>query len=573
MIRTLVIELTLLVLVAACARQIPPTGGDRDEIAPKVILTEPDNKSLNFSGQEITLEFDEYVKEDNLLKQLIITPRLNHEYKSRLVKRQLRLLFEQPFDSGTTYTLNFREGIKDITESNPAENLKFVFSTGPYLDSLSIHGTVKNLLTGKPVKDATVSLYHADDTLDVFNSQPTYLAKTSEAGVYAIDNIKNGSYRIFASKDENQNLKTESQSEAYGFKAAPINLQDSIPSVEIALQSLDIRSPKILSARPVNHSYEIKVNKFINDYSLSTNDPNIALVSQLVDNSRTIRIYKTATATTVDSVQAFIEVVDSAESRLTDTLYVKFTDSKRALEKPTINITPENNEAIDPEYKGKLVFNKPVEHFLGDSMFIQYDSINVIAIDPNLSLVWNANRTEATLTTTLDPTLLASDTSTSKATGPKLKQIGTKQAKKAATNLEFYFGTGSFISVEGDTFPKIERSYSFKKAGEYGVIAGNVLTEYTSFVIQLVDKNLKVLETLVSKPDNPIKNYRFDGLKPGDYGFRILIDENQNGKWDYGNYLKQLEPEKIVFYVNPDNDGPTVNLIKNWELTQIDLSF
>ena len=88
-----------------------------------------------------------------------------------------------------------------------------------------------------------------------------------------------------------------------------------------------------------------------------------------------------------------------------------------------------------------------------------------------------------------------------------------------------------------------------------------------------MDKNLEVLETLVSKSSDPIKAYRFDGLKPGDYGFRILIDENQNGIWDYGNYLKQLEPEKIVFYVNPDNNGPTVNLIKNWELTQINLTF
>ena len=298
----------------------------------------------------------------------------------------------------------------------------------------------------------------------------------------------------------------------------------------------------------------------------------MSLASQLVDNNRTIRIFKSPLVAATDSIQAIIELVDSAEFILKDTLFVKFAESKRALNKPTINITPENNEAIDPSYIGKIIFNKPVSHWLSDSMFIQYDSTTIIPLDPNIDLTWNIYRTEATLTKTLNPSLFTIDSVIPEPTESKLKQLGTNQAEKEG-ELKLYFGSGSFISIEGDTFPKIERTHTFKKAGDYGVIAGKVLTDYTSFVIQLVDKNLKILETLVSSSEKPISNYKFDGLKPGDYGFRILIDEDQNGKWDYGNYLKQLEPEKIVFYVNPDNSGPTVNLIKNWELTQIDLSF
>ena len=558
------------ILFFSCARQIPPTGGERDEQPPVLILSQPENKSTNFAGQEILLEFDEYVKEDNLLKQLIITPRIEHGYKSRLVKKQLRLLFEQPFNDSTTYTLNFREGIKDITESNPADNLNFVFSTGDFLDSLSIEGKVNNLLTGKPANDVTVTLYLANDTLDIFNSQPIYLAKTAEDGSYRIDNIKNGSYKIFASLDENQNLKTESQSESYGFKNVPINLQDSIVDLNIVIQHLDIRPIRILSARPVGSNFEIKFNKYITDYQLHYPESEIDLVGNLVDKNRTLRIYKSPMLS--DSIKTTIQVTDSTETNLLDTLYVKFEESKRASEKPTLNVKPANNEEIDPEFMGKLTFNKPVRHVINDSLFFEYDSTLITYVDPQKDIIWNENRTEANLTMVLDPTALAkslepidqNDTLAGPPEQPKSKK---------KSNLRFYSGSGSFISIENDTFPSIERKYTFKKPENYGVIAGNILSEKKSFVIQLIDKNQKIIDTIISKHDAPLSNYRFISLKPGEYGFRILIDENHNGKWDPGNYFEQLEPEKIVFYTNPDDGGPTINLIQNWELTEIDLSF
>jgi hypothetical protein len=33
---------------------------------------------------------------------------------------------------------------------------------------------------------------------------------------------------------------------------------------------------------------------------------------------------------------------------------------------------------------------------------------------------------------------------------------------------------------------------------------------------------------------------------PGEYEIRILYDDNNNGKWDPGNYLKKLQPEKAI---------------------------
>ncbi|MBA2250201.1 MAG: Ig-like domain-containing protein [Chitinophagaceae bacterium] len=48
-------------------------------------------------------------------------------------------------------------------------------------------------------------------------------------------------------------------------------------------------------------------------------------------------------------------------------------------------------------------------------------------------------------------------------------------------------------------------------------------------------------------------------FKPGDYEFRILYDDNKNGKWDPGNYQKKIQPEKVVSY------PARLNVKADWE--------
>jgi hypothetical protein len=35
-------------------------------------------------------------------------------------------------------------------------------------------------------------------------------------------------------------------------------------------------------------------------------------------------------------------------------------------------------------------------------------------------------------------------------------------------------------------------------------------------------------------------------VSPGEYDIRILFDDNNNGKWDHGDYSKKLQPEKAI---------------------------
>ena len=45
----------------------------------------------------------------------------------------------------------------------------------------------------------------------------------------------------------------------------------------------------------------------------------------------------------------------------------------------------------------------------------------------------------------------------------------------------------------------------------------------------------------------------FKNIKPSKYYIKIIIDENKNGKWDTGSYLKKIKPEK-TFHLEKELD-------------------
>lgn len=68
------IYLIVALLIYGCAQVVPLTGGDKDETPPQEVKSTPTNKSINFSETTITIEFDEFIKLQNLQQQLIVSP-------------------------------------------------------------------------------------------------------------------------------------------------------------------------------------------------------------------------------------------------------------------------------------------------------------------------------------------------------------------------------------------------------------------------------------------------------------------------------------------------------------------
>jgi hypothetical protein len=130
------------IILSGCAQFVPPTGGKKDITPPQLLSSYPENKALNSQTSFIQLEFDEPIDVNTLKQELSVSPELEGGYdlKSKLTRVELK--FNQKLRDSTTYTFNFKNGIKDLNEKNPAKNLRLVFSTGNKIDSLGLTGRV-----------------------------------------------------------------------------------------------------------------------------------------------------------------------------------------------------------------------------------------------------------------------------------------------------------------------------------------------------------------------------------------------------------------------------------------------
>ena len=55
-----------------CANIIPPTGGPRDSLPPRLVSMRPVDSATNFGSKKIVIDFDEYVQLDNIQENLLV---------------------------------------------------------------------------------------------------------------------------------------------------------------------------------------------------------------------------------------------------------------------------------------------------------------------------------------------------------------------------------------------------------------------------------------------------------------------------------------------------------------------
>lgn len=545
--------------IMACATQSSPTGGERDEEPPKLISSIPINQELNYTGKKIELVFDELIAINNVNKELIITPRIEQDYEVKYKKNHVLISFENPLDSNTTYTFTFRESIKDLNEGNVPENLNLAFSTGDYLDSLSITGMVYDLFTNQKRKDISVALYSIKDTMNVFDDPPLYITKTDTEGNYYLNNVKNGRYRIYAFDDKNNNLSLQTDNEKYGFREEIIKLDSNKYNIDMSLFYLNIDTMKLQSARTSGHYFHIKYNKYITEYTIQSLDTNIIIHNSLLDDHKEIRIYNTSIIK--DSIPVVTIVKDSLLETSRDTVYIKFEETKREKEKYSLKITSENINYLKPEIKGKIEFNKPSTFYNPDSLFLFVDSLSSVNIT-NENLKWNKNFTEVTIYKEVNKEIFE----------PKLTGDTTKKGKEVFTQIKpkIYIGKGAFQSIERDT--SIYKSTSIKKEisdENTGIIKIKINNKDINYILQLLNKNNEILKT-INKSNNT--DITFNKLIAGEYKIRILIDSNNNGKWEVGNIKKNMPPERIIYYISEEGNE-TITVRANWEIGPLNINF
>ncbi len=544
----------------SCANRVAPTGGDKDTLSPIVINSFPKNLSKQFKGNIIILEFSEWIKEKELSKNLLITPPIK-DYTYSFKKNRLTLSLKEPLKENATYNINFRQGITDITEGNIAfqDTTKLnpphlAFSTGEILDSAKISGKVKFLFNDKPAKDAIIGLYPVNDTLIPQKHPPYYYALADENGVFYIQNIKADNYRLYAWEDKNSN-QTYEEPERIGFLEEIVDLKtkDKIDSIKFFLAKEDHTKPEISKQFNVAKSYSVEYSEGLTEVLFSEKDK---FAYNLNPDKKTVQLFNQFAIK--DTIITYITVKDSVGNVKKDTLKFAFDNEKDKKEKDKENKERKENQkkkgnnkqkgskytwlpkaesptnGIETEAEILINFDKPVLSFDSTRLYIRLDKDTLKKYNISSLGNWNEYKDQFKLKIT------------------KGRLMNFKE------NIHLFADSVAFVSVEKDTSQKFNQTFTRKNSANYASISGKVNTKEKNYIIQLLDAGGKVL-----KEAQNTKKFEFNFLGAGTYQMRVIIDQNQNGKWD-GSDVKNFKPAEKMFFLNLQNGG---KLKERWEMS------
>jgi len=531
-LRHSVLILLLTIAAVSCARIIAPSGGPEDEQGPQLISSSPLTGETNFIQNTLTFTFNERVQARSLETDLIITPKPKGSFRTRINKNVITLTFFEPLEENTTYSLNFANSVQDVTNNNPVENLGISFSTGPYIDSLTVSGQILNLYTQDPVENALVSLYRLQDSLDIIKGPASYYSKTDSTGNYLFQNLPSDQFRIYSAIDKNNNSQADSDKEKYGFYPDTLVLNSSLSNIDMTLQNLDTEELRTVSARSFGSYYDISFNKAVNTFKV------ISLGDFVYHPFSTdkIRFYRTNT-TYNDTTQLVYSVVDSLNTTLLDTANFYFSESKLAPASFSFRFEPDVTGILSFDTL-QLTFSKPILTFNTDSLSFKKDSLNTVPFDAS-TYIWNEYNTKLSI-----PVSSA--------------ELFDQQYPSVVMDIK----PAAFISADRDTSKGLQKTISLLKTEDTAVIIGSINTALTNVIVQLLDnRSLKVIRETTSK------SFQFEFLPAGQYQVRVIFDRNANGKWDIGNILTNEMPEPAKFYFDDFYNTKTIEVRKNWEQT------
>lgn len=528
------IAFLLVFLMLSCAKRGSITGGLKDTLAPVLKYSSPKNMSTNFEGNEIILGFDEYVKLKNLNKQLIISPPMKHEplILPTTASKVITIKIKDTLQPNTTYSFNFGQSIADNNEGNAINQFKYIFSTGSYIDSLSISGQIKDAYEKNVDNFVSVMLYEVNDTYKdslIYKQSPRYITNTLDSlRTFKLENLKAGKYLLVALKDKGANNRYNPKDDKIGFLKHYITVpNDTVFELELFKETLPLKAFKPIQAsgNRVYLPYEGKQN-----FKLSK--PKIVLKH----NNDVLETIVTAFPKK-DSLQVWFKPIkaDSLAMEISkDNYNKKFTFKIKDQKKDTLNITALQNGVLNFRDKFTLESATPLVKF--DKSKIRLVNKDSVAVD------FTAEYDEF----------------------EQKLYVDFKKEPVDKYNITFFPGAlTDFYEKTNDT---LAYKLTTKEYADYGNLVLN-LRNVKRFPIIVEITNKKGDVVLASAYSEESTKISFDLLQPEAFTVRIIYDDNKNKMYDAGNFLNKTYSEEVFYYQKE------VDVRTNWDVDEtIDLS-
>ncbi|WP_296384544.1 Ig-like domain-containing protein [Winogradskyella sp.] len=500
------------ITIVNCANRGTPSGGEKDVAPPVIRKSIPENFSTNFKGNEIKIYFDEYVKIKDVRKQLIISPPMDTPPTVTPLggaSEYITIKISDTLKDNTTYAFNFGESIVDNNEENPYPYYRYVFSTGATIDSLSVKGYVIDALNEEPDTFISVMLYEADSTYSdsiVYKDKPRYITNTLDSLTsFSIDNIKEGQYKLIALKDKNSNYLFNQKADKIGFKEGFISVPTD-SSFKVTLFKEDINFKAI---KPKQGGETRIIFPYEGDYE----SMRIKVLGETPEGYQT-RIIKDADKDTLHYWYKPKFEIDTTFFIVTNKDYVDTLKHHfRKIKADSLQL-----KIVSP---GTLT---------SEEEFILEGNVPLTAIDKSKIKLMDRDSVDTDFEVKYDSIF-------NRYTFPVKKKEGQKYFFKMlpGTFTDFY------ESINKDT---LDYTFRTKKNSEYGNIRVNLRNAKFPMIIQLVDSRGEVLYERYTT-ESPVVD--FTNLLPKQYALRAIFDANGNGKFDTGNYLFGIQPERVSY--------------------------
>jgi hypothetical protein len=513
--------LAMSLCLISCAQIRPLSGGEKDNEPPKELESTPLNGATHFIEKKIEVQFNEFIKLTNVRSQLIVSPLMETPPEVMVKGKKLIIQLNSELAANTTYSINFGNAISDITENNVFPNYKYVFSTGSFIDSLSYSGSVVDAFDLSKKESTYVLLYDLFEDSIPLKETPRYVALTDKTGNYSLTNIARGKYKAFAIKDINSNYLFDLPNEKIAFKNELVIIDSTVTNntfylfeEENQLQFLkkaenkvfgkiDIRlnlPAKNLSVNPLGYSF--KKEWYIEEKN--TNGDSLTLWLMVKDVFKNLAIEIKDGALVIDT--ADVKIIQSD----------KFTDT-------TLIVSTNLTSRFDLNKNLFITLARPFAHFEKEKILLYEDS--VLITTPNIIVV-GVNKLEMVYDF------------------------------KADTEYDLFIPPATFEDIFGLKNDTVYSKFKTKKEAAYGTIKLTITPNFSeNYIVQLFKNNKLIKETTLK--DQGTINFSY--LQPGAYELKLIIDTDNNKKWSTGNYLKGLQPEKVMFYEKP------IEIKANWD--------
>ncbi len=482
-----------------------PTGGPKDTLPPVIVNMTPDNFSTDrptVGHPKIYIEFDEFVQLKDQQKEFFTSPQMKKKPTLTLRGRGVVIQLRDTLEANTTYALNFGSALRDNNEGNPLYSMRYVFSTGPEIDSMILSGYTADAYKADSVSKTFVWFFPADSVENVaeydstiFKYKPAVIARAENNGIFIAQNLKPVSYRVYAVQDKNDNQMYEPGTDQVGFLDGtynPAELPDTIRG----------------SVSYYRHDSVNLLQRVTEPLKLSWH---------------------------------FIETKEQQRKR-------------EKLERERRKAEEAGEEWTEPKPDNPFGFKLPLSGEVNPENHLTVDFDYPLARVDSAALLLTVTRSDKSVEDI--PLHFVPDTAS-------LRRWHLRAPWKPDGQYTLTIPEGAITDIAGFSNDSIVGKYTVSDPEKFATV--KIAVEGRpgmQYIVQLLDGGGVLKQERRNVVSGPVQ---FNYVPPGEIKFRIIEDVNGNGRWDSGDVVARRQPERAEMFAD-SNGEETFATKANWDI-------